>query len=352
MGNVNKIFAIFFLLIFFLGVSFLNCKPKTKRDNKEISKILAFKKIVYINSYHNNYKWSDGIEKGFLNFLNIQRFDDGTFKSDHKNLFLKIFRMDSKRNQSEKYLKKISQKIYKEILEINPDIIIASDDNASKYIIYPYFSHSKTPVIFCGVNWDVSFYGYPKKNITGMIEIQLIKELVFQLSKYSKGKRIAYLKGRDLTAVKETFYFEKQLGKKLIKRFVKDKEEWKQEFIKLQDEVDIILIGNMIKIKNWDFKDKEIENFILKNTKIPTGAWDTWVSPYALLTVATMPEEQGEWAAKTSIKVLSGTPIEDIPIVTNIKSKKIINFGIAKKLKINLKNIVTNEYEIINNKDE
>ena len=43
-----------------------------------------------------------------------------------------------------------------EIDAFKPDVVIAADDNASKYLIEPYFKDAALPFVFCGVNWDAS----------------------------------------------------------------------------------------------------------------------------------------------------------------------------------------------------
>ena len=56
--------------------------------------------------------------------------------------------------------------------------MIASDDNAQKYLVVPYLKGTQVPVIFNGVNWDASAYGFPTSNVTGMIEVELPDQLV------------------------------------------------------------------------------------------------------------------------------------------------------------------------------
>lgn len=57
------------------------------------AKLISPKKVLYVNSYHSGYFWSDGIEKSIRNTLT---------KSDIP-IELKTFYMDSKRNNSEEY---------------------------------------------------------------------------------------------------------------------------------------------------------------------------------------------------------------------------------------------------------
>jgi len=58
------------------------------------------------------------------------------------------------------------------------------------------------------------------------------------------------------------------------------------------------------------------------------------MAPFVLITFATHPEEQGRWAATTALKILSGTPPSQIPVVTNKAARVILNMRLAKKLGI------------------
>ncbi|MEJ2660274.1 MAG: hypothetical protein P8Z73_06080, partial [Desulfobacteraceae bacterium] len=63
------------------------------------------------------------------------------------------------------------------IKEYNPDVVIASEDDASKYVVEPYFKNASIPFVFCGVNHSGDRYGYPYKNATGIIELDPIPKL-------------------------------------------------------------------------------------------------------------------------------------------------------------------------------
>ncbi len=278
------------------------------------------KKILFINSYHKGYPWSDGIYHAIGNTLR------GT------GIQLVQFEMDTKRHPSEQSKKEAAEKARSEISTFKPDLVIASDDNASKYLIVPFYKHTKLPFVFCGVNWDASDYGFPTENITGMIEVQLIDQILAALKKYAKGDRIGFIKGDDLSARKEAVFYEKRFNIKIDKRFVKNYSEWEQAYLKLQKQADMVLVGNAESIPDWN--PVAAKQFVEANTLVPTGNWDKWMKDYALVTYATVPAEQGQWAAKTALKILDGTTPGSIKVVTNKKAEIYRNMRIAKKLNI------------------
>ena len=112
--------------------------------------------------------------------------------------------------------------------------------------------------------------------------------------------------------------------------WVKNYAEFKETFLKAQKEVDILFIGNNAGSDQWP--EPEMEQFILKNTALPSGTINDWMAPYALITLAKKPEEQGEWAAQASLRILDGTPVSEIPVTENKKGKLILNLDIAEKL--------------------
>lgn len=278
-------------------------------------------KILYVDSYHEAYPWSAGITRGVQSVL-----------AERQEIELKILRMDTKRNTAEDFKQSAALKVKEFIDSWQPDLVIASDDNASKYLIVPYYKDGQLPFVFCGVNWDASGYGFPTSNVTGMVEVQLIDQILTALQKYASGSRVAFLKGENLTARKEAAAIEKQLDIQLDKRFVTTFSAWKQQYLALQQEADMLIFGNTASVRDWD--SETALAFIRETTRIPSGNWDAWMATYCLITFANKAEEQGEWAAATALKILAGTPPADIPVVSNKKGKIYLNMELAKILNI------------------
>ncbi len=278
------------------------------------------KKILFINSYHKGYDWSDGIERGVISVLK----DTG--------IELKIFRMDTKNNTSEEFIRAKGRQAKMLIERFKPDVVITSDDNAFKHVIRPYYRDAELPVVFCGLNWDASIYDAPYKNTTGMIEVALIPRLIEYLKQYASGDRIGHIAAEVLTARKEGTYYRKLFKLNIKERYVKTMAEWKDAFIAIQEETDILIVGNNAGILDWDIA--EAKAFAEENTKIPSGTIYTWMMPYALLGLAKVEEEQGEWAARAALRILDGTPPSEIPLAKNKKGRVILNLTIAEKLGI------------------
>ncbi len=324
---MNKKLLIGIIVVFVLagigGYYLLTQKTeeKTTSTNGTLPSKYAGKKILYIDSYHEGYAWSDGITRGVRTTL------EGT------GVELKVHRMDTKRNPSEDFKKQAGLQAKAFIEEFKPDVVILSDDNAVNYILTEFYRDASLPFVYCGLNWDSSLYGLPYKNTAGMVEIALTNQLINKLKQYAPGGRMGYLSAETETERKNLENYNKLLKLNFEKSvFVKNFAEWKNAFKKMQGEVDIIIFENNAGIPDWN--DEEAEKFALENSKIPAGTLNDWIMKTVLIGYTKVPEEQGEYSAQTALKILDGVSPGIIPEVTNKKGDLMLNLKIAKKLNI------------------
>jgi ABC-type uncharacterized transport system substrate-binding protein len=280
----------------------------------------AAKRVLYIDSYHQGYEWSDGVTEGVKSVLN----DAG--------VALKIFRMDTKRHTGEAYKKSAALRAKELIASFHPDVVIASDDNASKYLIMPYFKNASLPFVFCGVNYNADDYGFPYSNVTGMLELPPAVKLIYSLKHFKRIVTVGYLAADTLTERKDGYYTNQDVREDFVERYINTFDQWKQAFIEMQNKVDVLIIGNNGGIKGWN--DIEAQQFALQNTRIPTGCLLDWIAPVVFLGATRSAQEQGRYAASTALKILNGTPPSSIPVVGNVEANIIINMKIANKLGI------------------
>ena len=282
----------------------------------------ADRRILFIDSYHEGNELSDGVTEGITSTLQGQ------------NVTLKIHHMDTKRNRSEEFIKSAAFKAKRVIDDFKPNIVIASEDNASKYLIVPYFKDSKIPFVFCGVNFSADNYGFPFSNVTGIVDVPPIHKLIYSLKHFHRVTSVGYLAADTLTQRKDGVYMKQNIRERIVERYVDNIEDWKTEFIHLQSQVDVLIIGNNSGIKGWD---KElVRHFTLVNTKIPTGCILDWLAPFVFLGAVRNPLEQGAYAASTALKILDGASVSSFPIAENNDTFMIINKKIADILNIKI----------------
>jgi ABC-type uncharacterized transport system substrate-binding protein len=291
-------------------------------------------KVLFVNSYHEGYPWSDSILDGILATLNIHRFNDGRLDCSASPVTLSLCYMDTKRNGAEEYKRQAGLRV-KSIVECwKPDLVIGSDDNYAKYVIVPYFRGAKLPFVFCGVNWDASEYGLPCSNVTGMLEVAYIPKLMDALRPYAHGSRVGLMGARNETNEKDVRFYAKSAGVKIEQAVLVDTfEQWKATYADLQGKVDMLILlpPSFIEAPR---EQAEARRFVLQNTRIPTGSVEEWIAPYSLICQAKLGDEQGEWTAKTALRVLAGESPKDIPLAANHETRVILNMPLAKKLGI------------------
>lgn len=303
------------------------------------------KKVLFVDSYHRGYEWSDGVTEGILNIFDAKLNEDDSVDNSESNVDLRIVRMDTKRNTSEEFKQQAALKAKSVIESWRPDVIIASDDNAFKYLVMPYYRDADLPVVFCGLNWDASIYGAPYNNTTGMVDVSLVKQLMEQLRLYSHGNRIGFLSGDTITPRKEAMYYRSLFNLNLTEKYVNNFEDWKKNYIDMQQNFDILIFYDNAGINDWN-KAEAIE-LTRKQTIIPIGSTLDWMSEYSLVAYAKVPQEQGEWAANTALEILNGKSPSDIPVTTNKKAKVYLNMEIARKLGVTFPMELINQAEFV-----
>ncbi len=279
------------------------------------------KKVLYINSYHLGYGGSDPITQGVEAVLRPEGID------------LRVIYMDTKRNPDEAFIEEAAAAAIAEIDAFDPDVVIASDDNASKYVIMPHYRDANLPFVFCGVNWDASVYGFPYTNVTGMVEVALVSEILEHLRKYAKGERVGFIAGDRLSERKNLEHYQRRFQIQFDSvYFAQTFDEWKAAFEALQDEADMVMMTSHVGIEGWD--DEAARAFVLETVRVPVGSEHEWEMPLALVGVTKDFEEMGLWAARAALAILDGTSPADIPITANKKGRLYFNVSIAEKLGI------------------
>ena len=275
----------------------------------------AHTKVLYVNSYHAQYNSAIVQTKAVKDIL------------EPKGIKLRFVHMNTKRIKSDELRKEEALKVKKVIEDWNPNLVIASDDAASKYVVKEYYKDAKLPFIFIGVNWSVEQYGYPYSNVTGQVEVELAKELIEELKLHAKGKKIGFLSGDTSTDKKALKHYKNVLGiefdsVKLVKNF----DDWIRAYKTMQEDVDMLFFRSNSGIKDWD--SKVAKSLIQKKTKVPSGSVNSNMSSYVVVNFAKDNYEFGEYGAKTALKILNGTQVSTIPLTKNKKAKVTLNIKV------------------------
>jgi hypothetical protein len=192
-------------------------------------------RCLYVSSYHAGYEWNDGIESGLHSTL-------------RDRCEIRKFYMDGKRNLGEAFARAKALEAKQLVETWKPDVIIAADDNVSKFLIMPYYKNAAIPVVFCGLNWTAEPYGYPYRNTTGMIEVGPIDQLLNEVLAVVKNPRRGVFLSADEITQKKEFAMSRELYKRrgieLTLTAVRTLADWQAGFSAAQENADFVVIGN------------------------------------------------------------------------------------------------------------
>ena len=257
----------------------------------------------------------------------------------------KVWEVHTKRNKSPEFGKKMGLKAKAYIEKTKPDIVIACDDNASRYLVKPYYKDSTLPFVFCGVNHNAKAYGYPYKNATGMIEIAPVKPSLKIASDSVPGVKKGIYLSVDVHSQHKEYALNKKIyaksGITLDRILVSNMEDWVKGYVRSQKLGQFVIIGSNGGLKEWDkAKAKKVTQ---ENTRVLTITNMSWMIDYSMLAITKSANEQGEWAAKVALEILSGTKPSSIPVVSNRKWNIYVNKDLINRAKISVPYSITSK---------
>lgn len=152
------------------------------------------KNVIFLNSYHVGYKWSDELYDGFLK--NLQPVAG--------MVALHVEYLDMKRNFSEERYASLAESLAEKYKNIPIDLVVSSDDAAFAFIKqYGEQLFPGVPVFFCGTNYleETALTNLP--NFYGITEKAEIEKTFSTILKLRPGtSRIYIINDRTVTGLK------------------------------------------------------------------------------------------------------------------------------------------------------
>lgn len=293
------------------------------------SSALAAGKVLLVNSYYTDYPWAADITEGVKKGL------------EGSGAQLEIFYMDTKRKTTEEWKVEIGKLAMEKVEKFKPDVIIPMDDNALWYFGKHYFG-KEIPVVFGGINEELSKYGYPAANATGVIQKAIFAESIDLLLRIKPDvKKIAVISDDGETSTAILSYMKTLKVPVEVVSYDQPATfaEWKALIKKYQTTVDAIAINLYQTVKEVIGQDslpqKVIMDWTMENSKLPTiGFFPDAFDDGVFCGIAESGEVQGYEAAKIAVQILQGKKPADFPVVIPTKGVVIINMNTAEKLGI------------------
>ncbi len=277
--------------------------------------------IVYLNSYHPGYEWTDRCLDIFKKKLNA-------------NANIHVFYMDTKVHHSQAKFKQVTKQALAFIKNAQPHLIVAAEDNASKLLIEPYFKNAEIPVVFMGVNVDASIYGYPYANATGIVEMDGILNLAHAIRPMELKKEVGMIFSKTVTGTKVMNFINGKHPKFFETRQVSDAQQWFDLMTEFNTSKDYIALDTISGIQGLDHKTAL--NFIKHNINTPIISASSTSRHLAHVGYITSPEEQGIWTARAVDNILQGKAITDIPLHISAQYSMYINQTLLDEMSLQL----------------
>ncbi len=230
-------------------------------------------KILILHSYNSEYIWTSIVDKSLRSELKKQQ-----------GRRVKFFYMNSKYV----YNKATEVSAQKVVEQYDPDLIIAFDDNAQKFLSR-YYLNSGIKIIFAGVNGGVEQYNYiNNKNVTGIFERKPITGILFILRQLNYHHDKHHRKGlmllvdssnsskKDAEFLKSKDWKEFKFTSEIAVTF----DDWKKQILNIKKrDIDFLLLSGYRKLvvgkkdgveQYADYK--KVVKWTNKNTPVPIVA--------------------------------------------------------------------------------
>jgi ABC-type uncharacterized transport system substrate-binding protein len=251
-----------------------------------------------------------------------------------EGIALEVEFMDAKHHPDDADLRRRAGEVLASLRRFRPNLLIASDDDAVKYVLAPYYRDGPIPAVFCGVNWSARQYGLPTANVTGMLEVVPIEETLRQVQRMKPSTR-------RLCVLSENTVSERNNRELLDSRYkalsldpqyalVDNFEEWKRAFLAAQRDSDVVYLPTNGAIRGWDAA--AAAEWVRSNIRKPVITCDDFMMPYAVFGLTKVAREQGEWAARAALEILRGKRPGDIPMVPNTQTRCFVNPELADRI--------------------
>ncbi len=269
------------------------------------------KNVLYLNSYHNGYSWSDGIFEGMRRTL-----DKGPF-----GVVLQVEYMDSKKFSAEETTQTLVRLYRDKFRNRHFDLIIVSDNHAYNFILeYGEQLFPGVPVVFCGVN-DIKPQLLVGREITGVPEtVDVAANIELALSLHPGLRRMVIIGDTSVTgeAIGQQVLdalppFRQKLSVEVWKEYGMD--EMLRQVRESGPETFFYFVPMYREIDGQFYSAEELLALVRANTRAPLFSnWEFLVGSGILGGKVISAEEHGATAARMALEVLAGRKASDLPL--------------------------------------
>lgn len=287
----------------------------------------ARKQVLFINSYHQGYKFSDDITRALLETFNQQG-----------NIDLRIEYLDTKRVDSPAYLEQVRQLLQEKYKDASLDLIMSSDDAALNFLFKNADSlFPGVPVVFVGANFfDVSrLDGYER--FTGVSEeADIAGTLDIALTMHPEASKVVIVNDTTVTG---------QIVRKLIDEVTPKYPQITFEFLEdiamqdLQRRLGSLTPDTIVLLTIFSrdgdgafFEYDQYTSLIAQSSAVPVyGTWDFSLGYGIVGGKLTSGYTEGVRAAQLAVRVLGGEAPVSIPVEKKTQAQYMFDYKALEK---------------------
>ncbi|WP_174270145.1 ABC transporter substrate binding protein [Desulfitobacterium dehalogenans] len=319
-NNLMKKFIIILIVFFCL---FSGPKPSVQAQTNQ--------RVLFISSYSESFETVPEQIAGIHEAL------------DPQNILLDIEYMDTKRFDTQENVHNFFTSLQYKLDHTEPyDAIIVGDDRALDFAMtYQKELFAELPILFLGIN-DINRAEEAARSsyITGIVESVPIKENIELALKFNSNvNRVLGLVESSITGMGEKDQFYGAVGFYPSLRFedVNISEHTQEEMAgilqEIKDDTIVLFIGSMYRDKaGVDLSIDEAAAFISANTHVPVyrptigGVGQGFLGGMQISY-----REMGKRAGEMAVQVLSGTPVQDIPMMNKSPYHAIFDYQVVQQ---------------------
>jgi GAF domain-containing protein len=327
----RRLAASWILLAAMFGAHMLNAAPPAAHAQSAAPR----KQVLFINSYHPGYKFSDDILRGIESVLRPEGDVD-----------LRIEYMDTKRTTNEQYLLGLRDIYRIKYANVKLDLVMVSDDAGLNFLLqYADVMFPNIPIVFCGANYFDARRLVDQKHVTGVSEEADLKgTLDIALKLHPKTKQIVVVNDTSVTGIQI-----RQSLAQLVPQYPQIAFSWLEDVTmdEARQRVSQLPADSLVLLTIF-FRDKaggfyEYDTFstlLAQASSAPVyAAWDFSLGYGVVGGKLTSGFTEGQRAAQIGRRILNGEKPSAIPVVKQPESQYMFDYNAMQRWGVNLSDL-------------
>ena len=291
----------------------------------------AKKSILYLNSYHHGYQWSDSIFEGIRAGLNESPYI----------IDLQVEYLDAKKYNTAPVIEGLFEVFRRKFASEHYDVVIVSDDDAFNFALqFRPKLFPGVPIVFSGVN-DLEPHEIAVGNLTGVVESFDLAGTIDAVLRLHPDKRRMVVIGDESTAGRA---IKKQIealvplyrDKLRVDYWIQiDLAEAQKRVTSLPNDTFLFFIPYYQIIGNRTYTAEEVMNALYQHSRVPIyTSWAFLLGHGAVGGSMLSGQKHGRTAAGMALQILKGTPPSAIPVATAPTGDYMFDYQVMRQLGI------------------